>query len=97
MTFGMVLNAKAPFFSALEALDGPVIEIDVRDSNSSWKSLFVDRIAMVLRSHVDLAEQFVFDRMVTSSVSELQLVSAGAQSSRQNLVTHADSENGSPP
>ena len=65
---------RTPASSRGAALDGAVIQVDVRDLDVFRQRLGIDGEAVVLRRDLHLAGLELLDRMIRAAVPELQLV-----------------------
>src|SRR5258708_28480220 len=68
-----------------DALDGAVVEVDVRDLGLAAQRGLVGREAVVLRGQVDLLVDDIAHWMVAAAMSELELVRTAAERERENL------------
>ena len=98
----VVLHGVGRDVEALDPLDHVVVEADVRDARPSVGCVAVavegrvDREAVVVRRHLDLARRAVHDRLVDAPVSVLELVGAEPESPTEQLVAEADAEERDP-
>ena len=99
----MVLHGERGNVHALQAFDHVIVQIDVGDEHLAVLAVFewcidllanrgVDREAVVVGGDLDLAGGQILDRLVDATMAELQLVSAKAERTAQQLVTEADAE-----
>ena len=88
----MVLHGEERQLLVREALDGPVVEVDVRELGAAAERVDVDGEAVVLRGDLDLAGGQIHDRLVAAVVAELELVGAAAEREPEDLVPEADAE-----
>src|SRR4051794_38850811 len=88
---GMELQRARAQLGEREALDGLVVERDVRDAGAVGAG---DREAVVLARHEHLPRPPILDGMVRASVAERQLERAPARRLGEHLVSEADPEDG---
>ena len=74
------------------AFDRLVVEVDVRNFDFRRERIGVDGEAVVLRSDGNLSGAEVFDRLVATAMTELQLEGGSAVGVGEKLVTEADAE-----
>src|SRR5258708_638186 len=74
-----------------QALDGPIVQVDVRYFHSVLQAIRVYGIAMILRRNRDASGCQIFDGMVAAPVSEFQLERLTAKNVAEDLVAEADS------
>ena len=86
----MVLDSQRRQTGVCQPLDRSVIEVNVGHKNVLRQSGRVDRVAVVLGSHVDISRLDVFYRLVTTPMPELQLEGRRAQSPCDYLVSKTD-------
>src|SRR6187402_192888 len=72
--FRVVLHAEHRLRLVAQALDGAVIEIDVRLLDAWRQRLAIDGEAVILRSDLHASGFQFLDRMIRTAVAELQLV-----------------------
>src|SRR3954471_4996644 len=104
---GVVLDRGAGDVEQREALDRPVVEVEVRELGGAEVGLpahglvGVDRLlasrpehgeAVVLRGDLDAAGLEVLDRVVAPAVAERELERLQAHRAAQQLVAEADAE-----
>ncbi len=87
----MVLHRKRRERLVAHALDGAVVEIDVRDLQASWNRLRHDGKVVVLACDLHLARCEVLHGVVAAVVPEFETTSLCATRERQKLVPKADS------
>src|SRR3954452_4064946 len=102
---GVVLDRAARHVEQLEALDRPVVEVDVAELGPAEIGLPLDglvgvdrlravgpehREAVVLRRDLDLARRQVLDRVVGPAMAERQLERLQADRAAEQLVAEAD-------
>src|SRR5712691_4506466 len=88
----MVLHREHRLARVTEALDGAVVEIQMRHLDVGGQRSGIDGKAVILRRDFDLARAELLDRMVRAAVTELQLERLAADGKAQNLVAKTDSE-----
>lgn len=77
-----------------QALKGLVVQIDMRRFNIRRKRRGVDSKAMVLGGNLHFACPLVENRLIGSTVAELQLECLSSERLSDELVSQADAENG---
>src|SRR3989475_10873290 len=90
----MVLHRERRLSLHGQALDGVVVQVQVRHLGAAAERLGVDREAVVLRRDLDLAGREVLDWLVAAVVPELELEGAPAERETHDLVSQADAEDG---
>ena len=88
--FGMELHRARPFAGQRKALDGPVVERDVRD----LRPVASHREAVVLARDQHAVRAQVEHRVVRAAVPEGKLERLEARRQREQLVAEADPEQG---
>src|SRR6185295_9166302 len=88
----MVLHRKCRLVLDDEALDGAVVEVDVRDFRAVAEGIWIDGEAVVLRGDLYLAGGEVLHWLIAAVMAELELVGAAAEGEAQDLVAEADAE-----
>ncbi len=77
-----------------EAFERVIVQVHMRDLNLiQIERVGVHRESMVVGGDLHLARDFIDDRMIRTSMSELELVGFRVQRQTQHLVTKTDSEN----
>ena len=69
-SFRVMLHGENRVLGAADAFDRLVVEIDVSDFSVIGKGVIIGGKAMVLRGNGDLSGAKIFDRVVSSAVSE---------------------------
>lgn len=77
MTFGVILYAETFFLFALDSFNRFIVEVLVRDARIAWKARSVDAVAMILRRHIDLVQEMIFNWVISATVPERKLISFG--------------------
>src|SRR5262245_60617561 len=90
--FRMILDGKERLLRVGQALDRPVVEVQVREARLASERIDVNREAVVLRGDLDLARRRVHDRMVRAVVAELELVGRAAEREPEDLMAEANAE-----
>ena len=96
-SFGVVLHRKSPFASDAHALDGLVVEVDVRHFHavgSGDNGIFVDAETVILAGNFTPTGNEVFDRMIDAAVAVVHFVGGNVHRQRQNLMTQTNAEQG---
>ena len=93
-SFGVVLNAKCGDFTMPYAGDGVIVQVAVSDFQARGHGSFFDSEAMVLRSDLYATGFVMQDWLVCAAVSEFEFKGFCAACEREELVSQADSENG---
>ena len=91
----MVLDREERARRVGEALDGLVVQVDVRDLDGlagGAQALGVDRIAVVLGADRDAARREILAGLVAAVVTELELRRRAAEGEAEDLVAEADAE-----
>lgn len=69
-SFRVMLHGENRVLGAADAFDRLVVEIEVSDFSVIGKGVIIGGKAMVLRGNGDLSGAKIFDRVVSSAVSE---------------------------
>ena len=92
---GVVLHRENPVGDTLHALGRAVEQVDVRQRKPrAGERIDIHGVAVVLARDFEFSRHEVLHRVVGTAVSELHLEGPGAVGQRNQLVTHADSEDG---
>ena len=93
--FRVILNAEHSAVVRPHSLNGFVKQIYVGYFKpGSGKTAFSDSVGVILRGYLNLSGQQIFNRMISSSVTEFELVGFGAAGKAYQLMTETYSENG---
>ena len=93
--FRMVLNAEHTVFFTLHTLYRAVQQVQVGYGQlCAAEAIGVHGIGVVLGCDFDFSGFQIADRVISTTMSELQLVGLGAIGKRNDLVPQADSEHG---
>ena len=94
-SFGVVLDGEGRLVFAAESLVRIVVEVQMSQLDLFFfKRIGVYAEAMVLAGDFNLSRFEVLNRVIGTSVAELELVGPGAERQGENLVTEAYSEDG---
>src|SRR5688572_443049 len=88
----MVLHRGDRLGRVTEALDGSIVEIEVRDAHIPRQGLGIHRETVILGRDFNLAGAEILDRMVCAAMSELQLEGLAANRQSEDLVPQTDAE-----
>src|SRR6266478_9164761 len=89
---GMILNREDGQTAVTEALQRPVVEIDMSRLQVARQIVLLDREAVVLRGDLDFLSALIEHRLVRAPVAEFQFERLAAPRLTQNLMTQADAE-----
>ena len=90
---GVVLDAERPHVAAAQALDDPVVEVDVGDVGARHRPS-AHGVGVVLAGDLDRPVPQPLHRVVAAVVAEGELERRPAQGRRHQLVAEADAEDG---
>ena len=91
---GVVLDGEGREGLVAEALDGAVVEVDVRDLELRRERVREDREVVVLRGDLHLARRQLLHRMVAPVVPEREPPRLRAAGEREQLVAQTNSHDG---
>lgn len=74
-----------------------IIDINTDDLYFRWTGIRVNGKAMVLDGDIDLASAAIFNRLVSTTVSEFKFIGPGAQGQGENLMAQTDTHKGERP
>ena len=89
----MILDAEHRFAPVTHAFHGLVVQVDVGRLQFGRKIVQVDGKAVILRGDLDPVGQIIEDRLIRSTMAELELEGLAAQGNPQKLMAQADAEN----
>ena len=93
----MVLHRENPVGGALHALGRAIEQVDVRQRKPrAGERIDIHGVAVVLARDFEFPRHEILHRVVGAAVAELHLEGPGAVGQRNQLVAHADSEDGQP-
>ena len=84
--FGMVLHGKNWELFMLEAFDGMIVQIQMREFAIGGHRLPIDGKAVVLRGDFNLLRDQVLHRMIRAAVPELELIRIASERQRKQLM-----------
>jgi hypothetical protein len=78
-SFGVILDGEDGQLAVAQALNGAVVEIEMCHLDLSWQAIGIDRETVILRSDFDPVRRQMHDRLITTAMSELELVGLSPQ------------------
>src|SRR2546425_11724775 len=90
----MILHAEHRTRAMAEALDGSVVQIEMRHLDVLGQRRRVDGEAVVLRSDFDLPGLELLHRMIRAAMTEFQLERLAPHREAEDLMTEADAKTG---
>ena len=91
---GMELDGHNSFRAVPYTRNRSVIQMPVSDLQFGRQPFLFNRIAVILRGDDHTACPQILNRLIRSTVAELQLKRARAESQREDLVAQTDAEDG---
>src|SRR3954469_14245665 len=89
----MVLHAERLVCRRFEAFARAVVQVHVRRLRDAFERIEVDDETVILRGDLDATGGKILDRLIQTTVAELELVTAAAERARQQLMPEANSKN----
>ena len=93
-SFRVMLHGENRVLGAADAFDRMVVEINMSDFSVIGQGGIIGGKTMVLRCNGNLAGAKIFNRVVSSAVSEFQFESPSTKAMREDLVAQTNTEDG---
>ena len=90
----MVLHGKERLLRMPQALDRPVVQVEMGDFRPLLQRIDVHTETMILGRNLNLPGGEVHHRLVAPVMAEFELIGLSTQGQTQNLVSQTDTEQG---
>ena len=90
----MVLHGKERLLRMPQALDRPVVQVEVGDFRPLLQRIDIHTETMILGRNLNLPGGEVHHRLVAPVMAEFELIGLSTQGQTQNLVSQTDTEQG---
>jgi len=91
--FGVILNAKGGQAAVAKALDGAIVEVDVRHHAAvGFEAFLIDGKAVVLAGDFHAVRVEILHRLIRAAMAEFQFVRRRADGPAEKLMAEADAE-----